>query len=380
MKKEKIKNGFNKVMSQDKQRLSTYLAYIGIIGISVFSSCLSVIFGTENFDPNRFVTNLCFNISIAIAGLILAWKDGELSNETRKTGPLHEIRVFFDKIVKIIVDTGAFRQWCDLFYEIKKKAYIMNLLSNFGIYDYDYLLISDRDLETLKSEPLENIRYRYKAKDYVVSLDQITEVQYYKLLKLRNTPIRYEKLPFTFFLSRATVDEYQKYAREAEHNKREKVLALTYRIGSLVLLSTIFALSIINPTKASPDQVLFDTIGRITQLLLSLFMGYTIAHDEAKREIECLKYKCQVIQNYDNDCQTEVFVPKDRNEIIKEKVAALRDKRIAENQIDLNTNLETLGEESTKENEKSNDSEEDVQVIEMTQEEYDAMQNKKTEE
>ena len=375
MKKHRFKTTFNKVLSTDKQRLATYLAYIGIVALSIFSSCLSIIFGTEHFDANRFVTNLSFNIAIAILGLILAWKDGELSNETRKTGPLYEIRIFFDKLVKIIVDTGAFRQWCDLFYEVKKKAYVMNLLSNMGIYDYDYLLISEADLITLKKEPLENIHYRYKAKDYVVSLDQITEVQYYNLLKLRKTPIRYEKLPFTFFLSRETIDEYQKYAREQEHNKREKVLALTYRIGSLVVLSAIIALSIINPTKASANQVLFDTIGRIAQLLLSLFMGYTIAHDEAKREIACLKYKCRVIQHYDNDCQTGVFVPRDRNQIIADKIKELRNKKITENNIDLNTNLETLGEEKKEEPEPLEEPE--VVEIEMTQEEIDALQIKK---
>ena len=365
-KKNKFKEGFTKVMSSDKQRLSTYLAYVGIIGISIFSSCLSVIFGTDHFNANRFITNLCFNIAIAILGLILAWKDGELSNETRKTGALYDIRVFFDNLVKIVVDTGAFRQWADLFYEKNKHAYIMNLLSRIDIYEYDYLLIDDEDLKKLKEEPMENIVYHYKGKDYVVSLDQISEVQYYKLLKMRNNKIKYERLPFTFFLSRSSIDEYQKYAKEAEHNKREKVLALSYRIGSLVVLSGIIALSIINPTKDSAQQVLFDTIGRIAQLLISLFMGYTIAHDEAKRETACLKYKCKVIYEYDNDTQTGLFVPKDRNEIIAEKVKALREKRIKENKVDLSVNLETIGQEKSESN--PNEIE-----VEMTKEEYDKM-------
>ena len=151
---------------------------------------------------------------------------------------------------------------------------------------------------------------------------------------MRNKPIKYERLPFTFFLSRASIDEYQKYAREQEANKKQKAIALACRVGSLVILSTIIALSIVNPTKSSASQVAFDTIGRILQLCISIFMGYMIAHDEAKRETASLNYKCSVIQAYDDDVQNGIFVPKNRNEIIAEKIAAMREKRIKENGID----------------------------------------------
>lgn len=332
---KKLKDGFKAVMSSDKQRLTTYLAYIGIIGISIFSSFLSVIFGIEHFDSSRFITNLAFNIAIAVLGLVLAWKDGELSNQTRKTGTLFDIRQKFDKSVKIIVDHDSFRQWTDVFYETKRRSYIMNLLSRIGIYEYEYLLISEKDLERLKTEPLENVKYREKGKEYTIALDDITEVQYYKLLRLRHSQIKYEKLPFTFFLSRETEDEYQVYAKEQEHNKKEKVLALTYRIGSLVMLSVIIALSVVNPTESKADQVLFDTIGRIFQLFASMFMGYTIAHDEGEREIKCLEYKCRIIELYDNDTQTGLFAPKNRDELIKEKIAELRDKKMRDNDIHL---------------------------------------------
>ena len=289
--KEKIKVTFKKIANSDKQRLSTYIAYFSIICISIFSSSLNVIFGLENFNRSRFITNLCFNIAIAILGMVLAWKDGELSNETRKSGLLYEARCMFDKIKKLIVDRDAFRQWNDIFYEKNKKEHVMSLLSSIGIYDYDYLLIDEKDLEKLKEEPMENICYRYKGKDYCVCLDSISEIQYYKILALRNKPIKYERLPFTFFLSRASIDEYQKYAREQEANKKQKAIALACRVGSLVILSTIIALSIVNPTKSSASQVAFDTIGRILQLCISIFMGYMIAHDEAKRETASLNYK-----------------------------------------------------------------------------------------
>lgn len=333
MDKGKLKVAFNNVVNADKQRLVTYVAYVVVVVVAVFISFWNVIFGTDNFNVGRFVANLSFNIAIAVLILVLAWRDGELTNQTRKKGLLHDARQTFDKIVKIVVDRFAFQQWNDNFYEVKHKEFIMNLLSTFGIYDYDYLLISENDLKKLQNEPLENITYRYKGKEYIVSLDAITESQYYKLLKIRKNPPRYERLPFTFFLSRQSVDEYQRYAKEQERNKKQKVIALSYRVVSLLIFSGIIAFSIVNPIKSSASQVAFDTAGRMFQFVTSMFMGYTIAYDEGKREIESLDYKCQIIQAFDDDVQNGIFVPKDRNEVIAEKVALLREQRIKENGI-----------------------------------------------
>lgn len=333
MNKDRIKVAYNNVVNTDKQRLITYISYVTIIAVAIITSLLEVVFGTDHFNKGRFIASLSISIFIGVAILILAWKDGELTNQTKKKGLLHEARVIFDKLVKIVVDRFAFQQWNDNFYEIKRKEFIMNILSTIGIYDYEYLLISEEDLEKLKNEPMENIVYRFKGKEYVISLDSITESQYYKLLKIRKKPPRYERLPFTFFLSRKSIDEYQKYAKEQESNKKQKVLALTYRVASTVIFASIIAFSIINPTKSGAGQVAFDTIGRMFQFALSMFMGYSISHDEAKREIDSLEYKCQVIQAFDDDIQNGIFVPKDRNEVIAEKVALLREKRIRDNNI-----------------------------------------------
>ena len=327
-KKTKLREKLANATNSDKQRFTTYLAYVGIIGISLFSSFLSVVFGLDHFDSSRFITNLCFNIAIAIMGLILAWKDGELSNETRKRGPLFDARQLFKKIVLLIIDTESFRQWNDVLFERERREYISTQLSKAQIYDYEYLLISDEDFEKLRKEPMSDIVYVDSKGTHTCALDQITEVQYYHILRFRKGNFKFEKLPYTFFKSRLGINRYKKYAETQDNERKVKIWALTYRVLVVVVFSTIFALAIINPTESNGKQVLFDTISRISNLFVSLFLGYSLAHDSANREIDLLEYKCEIIQQYDDELQSGIFVPKDREQIILEKIKKIREKKL----------------------------------------------------
>lgn len=355
-KKSKLREKLANASDSDKQRATTYLAYVGIIGVSLFSSFLSVIFGLDHFDSSRFITNLCFNVAIAILGLILAWKDGELSNETRKRGPLYEARQLFKRIVLLIIDVEAFRQWNDILFKRERKEYIITELSKSQVYDYEYLLISEEDLEKLKSEPLADIVYRDDKGIHTCALDQITEVQYYNILRFRKGKFKFEKLPYTFFKSRLGINRYKKYAETQDDERKIKLWALTYRVLVVVAFSTIFALAIINPTESNGKQVLFDTISRISNLFVSLFLGYSLAHDEAVKEVNLIEYKCEIIQQYDDELKSGIFVPKDRNEIIMEKIRKMQEEKMKE--LEENDPISQEVEE-TKEIE-----------IEMTKEEY----------
>ena len=71
---------------------------------SVFlSSVLQVIFGFENFDLTRFITNLCINSAVSIITMILAMRDGKLSGENAKEGDYYEAKLTFKSVLKKIV-------------------------------------------------------------------------------------------------------------------------------------------------------------------------------------------------------------------------------------------------------------------------------------
>lgn len=335
--KKKIKLGKTKEwFNRDKQRIVTYLCYIFIIVVSVLSSTLSIVFGLENFNAPRFITNTCLNVAFSIIALILSWKDGEMASDNRRTGPLAELKEIFKKVVKLIVDTDSFRQWNDRFYEIERKDYIKTQLANAQIFDYEYLLVSDHDLETLKERPRNDIELFVKesGETKTIALDQITEYQFRVIDIFRKGKYKFPKIPYTFFRETNNVNSYKKYATEADKNRKIKVFALFYRVGMIVIFSVIFALAIINPNASDGKQIAFDTLSRIFNMVTSLFMGYSLARDEAIRLRDSLEYKISTINDYLADIETGAFVPLNRTEEINRKIEERRE-RIKKSQIEV---------------------------------------------
>lgn len=387
---EKVKEWLNK----DKQRLITYLAYVLIVVVSILASTLSVVFGIgENFDGARFATNLCLNVAFAIIALILAWKDGELASDQRKSGLLYEMKEEFKKTVKLIIDTDGFRQWNDKLYEREKKDYIVTQLANAQIYDYEYILICEDDLKSLLESPRNDIQYfnKEKNKTETIALDEITEHQYEVIKFFKNGDFEFPKIPYTFFKSIDNTNSYKKYATEADKTRKIKVFTLVYRVVMIVIFSIIFALAIINPNQSDGKQVVFDTVSRIFNMVVSVFMGYSLARDEATRLRDSLGYKIGIINDYITDIETGAFVPLNRSEEINLKINERREKLKLEEaekerkriemeekkkledeneKIKISDVVETLTQESKKEEEK-------IIEIEIPEEEIEIIDDKK---
>ena len=90
--RERFKNTLTKFNDSEKQRILTWLCYVAVISLAILTSSLTLFFDTENFNASVFFCSLCFNLAIAILMLILSLRDGRLSNETRKSGELYEIK------------------------------------------------------------------------------------------------------------------------------------------------------------------------------------------------------------------------------------------------------------------------------------------------
>ena len=60
---DKFKSDLKNLNDSEKQRAITWLAYIGTISLAVLTSCLTLIFDLEHFDPGYFFCQLAFNIA-----------------------------------------------------------------------------------------------------------------------------------------------------------------------------------------------------------------------------------------------------------------------------------------------------------------------------
>lgn len=310
-----------------KQRFITFIAYVGVLSLAILSSSFGLLFDIENFNATRFITGVCFNIAFSLIALILSLKDGRLTNQSKKVGELFETKKVFKSKVDQIVDDDAFRQWNDYKYEKEREEYVLNELAAIGIYDWQYLQISEKDLYELMSTPKEDIHFRVSRRDNredICSLDQITEYQYQVIMLYRQGKYTFNKLNHSYFKNQVGRNDYKYYADNQDKDTKLEFWAFFYRICMIIIFSAIFSLAIINPSESSSSQIIYDTISRIVNVCFSIFFGYSLAHDEAQRLIKSLEFKIGMIEQYLVDITSGIFVPKHRDEIIRAKLDEIR--------------------------------------------------------
>lgn len=369
-KENSVLNFINNLNDADKQRFVTFLAYIVILAVAVLSSYWSVAFGTkEEFKLSAFVTALCFNIVIGIICLMLSIKDGRLSNETRRRGDLFEMKQEFKRASAKIVDLDAFRQWNDANYEKERKEYIMDELAKINIFDYEYLNVSEEDLKKLLLNPCECV-IKKDGKDVIVQLDQIDEYQKEMISHYKSGKFKFKKLPYSFFKSFKGRNDYKYYADTEGSDQKIELMAYVYRITMIVVFSIIISFTLVNPNDANSKQVIYDTVSRLCNAVLSIFMGYSLAHDEKNRLVDGLSFKIDKIDNYITDLDSGKFIPTNRSDAVAQKIKEIRDRKQAaliENKVEVNDSIED------KKEVESPIIDNDSEYIEMTQEEFEEL-------
>lgn len=370
--KERLKAYKDSLDDAAKQRFITFVAYIGVITLAILTSSLSLLFDIDNFNATRFITGICFNIAFSLIALILSLKDGRLGNQSKKVGELADVKREFKNTVDQVVDDDAFRQWNDHHYEKEREEYILTELINIGIYDWQYLAISEQDLKDLLVAPKENITFRVSRRENRIdtcSLDQITEYQYQVIMLYRQGNFKFPKLNHSFFKHQAGKNDYKYYAENQDKDTKMEFWAFFYRIMMIVIFSGITALAVINPTQSEGSQVLYDIISRIVNVVFSIFFGYSLAHDEARRLVRSLGFKISIIKQYLVEVSTGIFVPKNRNELIKAKLEEIMANK---------TRNENETNKQPQESEKCLQDAKETK-IEQKSEETKAKENKKTE-
>lgn len=330
IKENKKRTRYEKFTNFNKTRIITWLSYLLIIAVIVLSSALQMIFDIENFDWIRFATNLCFSLSIAILSMILSMKDGEITNESKKTGDYAETKKTFGECLKKIIDRDVFRQFCDIIYIRERKSYIESNLASVSVFNSNYMNISDDDLKTLRKEPKMCVIGKNDDNSEIKKpLDIISDLQYYTIKKYRDGHFKFPKIEYTFFISRNSKNSYKYQASLQQKQKNTKVLSILYRCLLITIISAIFALAVVNPNDGSGKQIAFDVVSRMFTLITSVFFGYMISYDEMKQNIDALQYKIDIINQYDVERSTGSFKPIDVEEQVLRKIEKIEAERRA---------------------------------------------------
>ena len=325
LRRAKRKEYIDIVKNSNKQRLVTYLGYIFLIILIIVASSLSVFFDLEHFSVTDFAVNLCFSVAISIIALLLSIKDGELSNENRKSGEYFDAKQNFGMLSKKIASKEAFRQYNDLLYRKERESYIEQRLIDVNITNVNYLRLDREDLEELCVKPkICKFRPNDDSEEMIEKpFDRINPVQFATIMKLKKGDFKFPKINYTYFLARDNHSSYQFQAKIQGRPNYIKIFGIIYRLTFLIILSGIFTLTAVNPSGSSAGQLALSTISRIFTFISSCFFGYTLANLEMKSTLSSLLFKNDMIEDYLKAMQTGAFVPIDIEEEILSKIKAL---------------------------------------------------------
>lgn len=314
-----------------KQRVVTWLAYVSIIVISVLASCYELLFDIENFDATRFATKLSISLCIAIMALLMALKDGKTTNESKKSGDYFETKRDFGNKCAQIVNKDWFRQWADeVLYPRERKSAVEAILNEYGITDYEYMEVSDDDFAALRLEPkICKVGKDKDGNDVLKPLEPPTKNQY-KLIAMMRSSFRFKRINYSYFTSRSAGAGYAYYANLKDNQRKREIFALAYRVFMVLIISTILALAAINPMKENGAQIAFDTTGRMLTLFSSCFMGYTLANDEMRENIDSMIFKMEKLDEYIIEKESGQFVPVSKDDVIRAKIEEIERRRVEE--------------------------------------------------
>lgn len=362
----KIANGFG------KQRIITWISYAAIVALSVLASAYELLFNFEQFDATKFATKLSISLSIAILSLLMAIKDGQTTNESKRFGDYFDTKQKFAKKLESIVNRDWFRQWCDgPLYERERKSAVDAILNEYGITECEYLNVSDEDLEALQKEPkICDVGKSENGEPITKPLDVITKNQA-KLIRVVRDNYRFKKLDYSYFISLSVGGGYSYYANLKDNQRKRKIFAIVYRIFAILLMTSILALAVINPHGESIEQVAFDTTGRISTLLSSVYMGYTLANDEMKENIDAMLFKMEKVDQYIVEKDSGAFVPISKDEEVKAKIEAIEKARAEE----AKKAAESVVEPTVVDVVQAAPTQIEYREIEMTEDEFNAFRN-----
>lgn len=322
--KDKQKKGYGD-FAVGKQRIVTWLAYAAIIALSIITSLGDFLFDPDNFDATKFATKVSISVCIVIIVMLMSTKDGQITNEERKTGNYHDAKERFKAKRGLIVNLDWFRQWADgPLYERERKAAVVDILAEYGITDYEYMLISDSDFKDLRDGPKECM-----AAGEMKPLAELSDAQW-KVVRYLRTGFRFKALEYSYFTSSANAGGYAYYANLRANQRKRKIFAIGYRVFMVVVTTAVFMLAAFKEHGGGAAQIAYDTSSRFATLLSSAFMGYSLANDEMRENISAIEFKIEKIDQYLVESQSGEFVPVSRDERIRERIREMERQKAEE--------------------------------------------------
>ena len=289
------------------------------IMLIIILSVTGATFDKEQIKNISFWIEFAILAGLCIYGMILGQQTGDDMARNNPDGAfrvsLKKFGVVFNKIDSLML-FAYFDSWLESFRQRKIRKKIESILKDNGIHQMEVLDLDLNDLDLLAS-PFKKVWPDGKITYFLTyNREQIELIKY-----CMEGRVKVSKLPRTFFVNalyQSGKDMWESAAKSGK--KKSAYLSLNYLYRIAILLSMCILSAGLSPgTYENGQAAVWLSLGKRIFCVISAFVwGIFVGFEIVKIDISYLDFKTDILNNYYQECELKIYIPKNLEEKAKE--------------------------------------------------------------
>lgn len=305
--------------------LSLAVAIVLIVVLSLVNAKFSI----SALKTSAFWTNFAILSGLTILGMIIGLQSGKDMSQNNAIGAfrkaLEKYTVIFKKIDEIMLFVYL-EDWIQIYRERKKKEKIERLILDSGIKQLEVLDLDLSEIHNLrnpyKKEWTTALKREY-GKEPVTLFLSCTEEQIEVLRYCLSGKVKVSDIPKSFFTNATNQSEEDMWEKVGMATKKKSsFLASNFAFKMLGLLAFCVlwsGLGIGTSDSISSGEMWTLLVTRIFTLVTSYIWGIFIGFEYVKIDLAYLEYKISILNQYYDEYQLKIFVPKTIEQVAQEQ-------------------------------------------------------------
>ena len=306
------------------------LSMVIAIALIVVLSLVNADFDINALKTTKFWTNFAILAGLSIVGMVMGIQSGKDMSQNNKIGAfrksLEKFSTIFKKIDEIML-FAYFEDWLQIFREKKRKEKIERIIKDCGIKQLEVLDLDLSEISMLtkpyKKEWAKDSERHYGNGEEITYFLSCTEEQIETIKYCLSGKVKVSAIPKSFFTDATNQSEKDMWESASKASKKKSLFLgsnYLYKLLGLLAISALFAgLDPSTSGDISSGKMWTLMMTRIFCLLTSYFWGIFVGFEYVKIDTTYINFKTLILNQYFEEYQLKIFVPKTIEEISKEQ-------------------------------------------------------------
>lgn len=318
--KAMLENKLNKY-GMTKKTFYSLGSLVICIGLIIILSVTGATFNSKAIRTLAFWIDFAILAGLCIYGMISGQQTGDDMARNNPNGlfrnTLAKFGSIFNKIDTLML-FAYFDEWLDWYRDRKLKKKIESILKDAGIHQMEVLRLDLKEVDKL-TEPFKKTWQNGEKDTYFLTYTP-EQIQLIKYCMTGN--VKVSKLPRSFFVDAFYNSERDMWESAAKSGKKKGAylgVSYMYKIGLLLVLSILSAGLGPGSYGEGGQAAVWLALGkRIFCVTTAFVWGIFVGSEIVKIDVSYLDFKTDVLNQYHQECELNIYSPKNIEEKAKE--------------------------------------------------------------